>query len=60
MRFYPANEDSVDIRLLLRALPTKDNICTMLANLEETHQSETQQLRSEITVVHAKVEVVEK
>lgn len=49
----------VDIRELLRALPTKDDIRTMLVNLEETHRRETQETRGEIVAVQARVETLE-
>lgn len=41
----------MDIRELLRALPTRDEIRLMLANMEESHRREAQDLRGEILSV---------
>lgn len=48
----------MDIGELFRAIPTKDGIQQILANLEETHRRETQDLRGEITSIATLVEAV--
>lgn len=56
-RTYLADGAPVDIGDLLRALPLKDDIRSMLANLEDIHRRETKELRGKLLSVTARVEM---
>lgn len=49
----------IDIRKLIRALPTRDKFRLMLANIGDTHRREGQDLRGEIVAAKKRVEAVE-
>lgn len=49
----------VDIGELFRSLPTKDDIRSMLANLEETYRRGLQDIRGEITHLSTRIDAAE-